>query len=484
MDPFWSSDSRSLAFFATNGQLVQLKRIPATGGPVRVVADSQSWELTHTIINATWRGDVILFATGGPIFRVPAAGGTPTVLETLPWKTGQGRYESVQLLPDGHQLLVTLEGDAALYAASIDAPGIRKILDEGVNARYAGGHVFYRRGTSLFARPFNPERLEVSGAEVKLADRAGPFSVSDSGTVVHRSAGISPTRLTWFDRGGRRTGTLGEPAPYGQVVLSPRGRRATVVRLNDQGSGDLWDIDLASGIFSRLTTDPADDEDPSWAPDEHALVFTSYRNGPAAGFVKDLVSGKEEPLVPFDEPVVIDQWTPDGRFAIFRTFGKAVYATPLSGDRTPRMLADTPYVEDEVHVSPDGQWVAFQADESGRWEIYVAAFPTFTSKRQISSGGGFQPQWRGDGRELFYLSPDGWLMSVRVDARTEFTASRPEPLFMTNIAPYGGQTTPQYAVSADGQRFLGLERVGGGKAFTFLLNSLNAKSADSAKAMQ
>jgi hypothetical protein len=140
------------------------------------------------------------------------------------------------------------------------------------------------------------------------------------------------------------------------------------------------------------------------------------------------------------------------------------------------MATDTPFTEDEVHVSPDGRWAAFQADESGRYEIYVAAFPTFTSKRQISSGGGLQPQWRGDGRELFYLSPDGALMSVRIDPRPEFTASRPEPLFTTNIAPFGGSTQPQYGVTADGQRFLGLERVGGGKAFTFLLNSLNAKS--------
>jgi hypothetical protein len=191
------------------------------------------------------------------------------------------------------------------------------------------------------------------------------------------------------------------------------------------------------------------------------------------------VSGKEEPLGTFGEPAVIDEWTRDGRFIIFRTTGDAVYAMPLTGDRTPRLLADTPYVEDEVHVSPDGPWVAFQADESGRWEIYVAAFPTFTSKRQISSGGGFQPQWRGDGRELFYLSPDGSMMSVRVDVGADFTASRPTPLFTTNMLPSGGGTTPQYAVTADGQRFLGLERVGGAKAFTFLLNSLDAKSSRS-----
>jgi eukaryotic-like serine/threonine-protein kinase len=481
--PFWSSDSRSIAFFSLNGGLAQLKRIPAAGGPVRVICDTPSLDFSIPI-DGTWRGGVILFTNGGPITRVAATGGTPTHLETLPWKPGQRGYASVQLLPDGHHLLVSFADDPALYGASLDAPGTRKILDEGAPARYAAGHVFYARGEGLFARPLDPERLLVSGAEVQIADRAGfaerPgfFSVSDGGTVVYRPEGVAASRLTWFDRSGRQTGTLGEPAPYGQVVLSPRGRHATVVRRDTQGNGDIWDADVASGIFSRLTTHPADDTDPSWSPDERALAFGSERTGRRAMFVKDVVSGREEPLGTFGEPAAIDEWTRDGRFIIFRTVGKAVYAMPLSGDRTPRLLANTPYIEDEVHVSPDGRWVAFQADESGRFEIYVAAFPKFTSKRQISSGGGLQPQWRGDGRELFYLSPDSTLMSVRVDAGTEFTASRPAPLFTSNISPFGGGTQPQYAVTADGQRFLGLERVGGGKAFTFLVNSLNARWAN------
>jgi len=316
----------------------------------------------------------------------------------------------------------------------------------------------------------------VSEAEIRIAERAGDFSVSDQSTVVWRP-GIAPSRLTWFDRTGRQTGTLGDPAAYGQVVLSPRGRRAAVVRFDAAAHADLWDVDLASGIFSRVTTDTADDTDPSWSPDDRALAFTSTRTGRQALFVKDLVSGREETLLAFGEPIVLDEWTRDGRFIVFRSVGKAVYAMAASGDRTPRLLADTPYTEDEVHVSPDGRWAAFQADESGRWEVYVAAFPTFTSKRQISSGGGFQPQWRGDGRELFYLRPDGAMMGVSVDARTEFTATRPVPLFATSISPFGGGTTPQYAVTADGQRFLGLDRVRGGKAFTFLVNALNTKSA-------
>jgi eukaryotic-like serine/threonine-protein kinase len=158
-----------------------------------------------------------------------------------------------------------------------------------------------------------------------------------------------------------------------------------------------------------------------------------------------------------------------------RTFGQAVYAMPLRGDRTPRMLADTPFIEDEVHVSPDGRWVAFHTDESGRWEVYVAAFPAFTSKRQISSGGGVQPQWRADGRELFYLGPDGSMMSVRVDARGELTLSTPSLLFTSTIA--ADPNTPKYGVTADGQRFLALERSEARRSFTFLINGLNRPAA-------
>ena len=226
-------------------------------------------------------------------------------------------------------------------------------------------------------------------------------------------------------------------------------------------------------MFSRLTSDPGDDSDPSWSPDERALAFTSTRSGVKTIFKKDLVSGKEEPLVPFDQPAALDQWTPDGRFVIFRTHGKAVYAMPLGGDRTVRTLVDTSYGEDEVHVSPDGRSVAFESDESGRLEVYVAAFPAFTSKQQISSGGGVQPQWRADSRELFYLAPDGSMMSVRVDAQTGLRPSPPVRLFSTNILSDWGLS--RYGVTGDGQRFLGLEPVGGVPSFTVVLNWPNAR---------
>ena len=462
--PFWSPDSRSIAFFLRSGQLGKV----LVGEPARVLVDSPP---TTYEDRATWAPGVILFGPReGRIHRLAEAGGTASGLETLPWKPGQASFMSPRFLPDGRHFLVNMMGDPASYLASIDAPGIRKILDDASSVAYGAGHLVYSRGEALFACPFDAERLEVSGPEVLVTARAATFSVSDRGAIVYRPEAVSPSRLTWFDRSGRRVATVGPPAPYEQLVLSPGGRRAAVVRTDAQSNTDLWAVDLTTGISTRLTLHAARDDDPSWSPDEQALAFTSRRTGRAAVFVKDLPSGQESPLFAFDKAVVVDQWTPDGRFVIFRTQGKEVYAMPLSGDRTPRLLADTPYSEDEVHVSVDGRWVAFNSDESGQWEVYVATFPAFTSKKQVSSGGGAQPQWRADGRELFYLAPDGSMMSVRLDGKD----NTPVRLFPTNIAP--DLNLPQYAVTADGQRFLGLEPVAGVPSFTFLLNRLGAQS--------
>jgi serine/threonine protein kinase/Tol biopolymer transport system component len=466
-NPFWSPDSRVIAFFHPDGHL---KTLPVEGGAPRVIAGAKYEESVD--IEGTWRHGTIVFGPSeARIYRVPETGGTPTPIETSAAGAPPRTFTNPRFLPDGRQFLLSVSGGPGIYVASLDSPGARKITEEGASAQYAAGHLFYFRGTSLFARPFDPERLALSGSEVQVMAGAGHVSLSDNATIVYRPSGVVPVTLTWFDRNGRRTGSLGEPGPYDQVVLSPRARRATIVRLEPDGNGDLWDVDLANGIFSRLTTHPAFDSDPVWAPDERALAFTTFRTGRGAVFVKDLTSGKEDQLVQFDEAAAVDHWTQDARFIVFRTFGKAVYAMPLAGDRKPRLLRDTPYVEDEVHVSPDGRWVAFNADESGRWEVYVAAFPTFTSKRQVSSGGGVQPQWRRDGQELFYLGLDGSMMSVRVTAAGEVTASAPTVLFGSRIA--ASASVPQYAVTPDGQSFLGLERVAAPTNFTFLLNWLD-----------
>jgi eukaryotic-like serine/threonine-protein kinase len=477
-EPFWSPDSQSIGFFDRDG----LKTIRATGGTARLLTRLTGPDFGD--LSGTWLGNTILFTTWNASVRRIDVSGMATPIEVLSWRPGQRDWIRPKFLPDGRHFLIQEDGDPALYVASLDDPGTRKIMDDGpfnyprAYASYVSGRLLYMRGTSLFWRPFDPERLEFSGMEAPIGDAVerGSVSASDSGAVVYRPLNPAPARLTWFTRTGQPTNTLGEPGRYVQVVLSPRGRHATVGQGTVPGTDEprqLWDFDLATGVMSRLTTG-AWDTDPSWSPDERKLAFTSFRTGRLSVFVKDLSTGKEELLVPSSEEIVLDQWTPDGQFVIFRNLGRAVYAMPLSGERTVRTLIDTPFVKDEVHVSPDGRWVAYDSNESGRWEVYVATFPSFSSRRQVSNGGGVEPQWRGDGKELFYVGRDRSMMSVRVDTRTDFAASSPTTLFSTEVIvnPY----EPQYAVTADGQRFLVLERVGvgGGPAFTFLINGLNA----------
>jgi len=310
-----------------------------------------------------------------------------------------------------------------------------------------------------------------------LATQVRNVSLAVDGTVVYRAKRPVFAAMTWFDRSGRRSGTLGEPGPYQMVVLSPSGRHVTVVKGDQTDDWDLWDVDRTTGVTARLTTSAGLDTDPTWAPNERSLSFTSARLGQVTPFVMDLVSGRQEPLGTVHEPTVVNQWTPDGRFVITQRFGgRTIYAVPMNGERSSQVLDDSPNTKDEVQVSPNSKWVAFNSDESGRWEVYVASFPGFTSKQQVSAAGGVQPHWRADARELFYLAPDGAMMSVRVDTHDSPVFSTPSRLFSTRLTaiPY----LAQYAVTADGEHFLGLEEPTlTGNVLTFLINRFHSSES-------
>ena len=476
--PFWSPDSQSIGFFA-NGKL---KRIALSGGPAKEIADAK--EFTGKRGGGTWASGVILFPSAdGAILQVADAGGTATVVATLPWVAGKRAFGWPRFLPDGRRFLVNQVDDPALYVASLDTPGTLKLPQDGVQAVYAAGHLLFFRGVGAYARPFDAARVEFTRREVLLAERASFLSASDTGTVLYGAARQALCRLSWFDRRGNQTATVGGPGEYTQVVLAAKGNRAAVVQLDTHGAEgdnrDLWDVDLTTDIFSKLTTNPAGDSDPSWSPDERHVAFTSDRTGAAAVYVKDIITGAEDPLVVLKGNAPVDQWTPDGKFVIFRNRG-AVWSVAVSGDRTPKVLIDTPYAEDEVHVSPSGRWVAFNANETGRWEVYVARFPEFTAKRPISGLGGVQPQWSGNGRELFYLALDGSLMAVPVNGGTGPVVSQQSRLFPTpfKLDPH----EPQYAVTAAGARFLGLAQVAGDRSsLIVLLNALTPISGASAR---
>ena len=240
---------------------------------------------------------------------------------------------------------------------------------------------------------------------------------------------------------------------------------------------DLWDVDLATRVLSRLTTDGWS-TDPWWSPDARRIAFGSgWRI-----VVKDVANGAEEPvLVSKERPLNMDQWTPDGQFIIARHAGQSIWAIPVNGEHTPRLLVDTPFIKDEVHVSPDGRWIAYNGAESARYEVFIATFPAFTSKRQISKDGGVQPQWSADGRELFYLASDGAMMSVRLTPSPAAASTPPSRLFASRI--FTTPHVPQYAVIANGQRFLALEPTEPERnTLTFLVNWLNSTSSDDTSA--
>ena len=273
-------------------------------------------------------------------------------------------------------------------------------------------------------------------------------------------------QLAWRGRDGTPMGVIGNPDVYTAVDLSPTGTRAVLVR---GGSGwiqnrDLRLADLISHMFESLTNHPGLESSPSWSPDGDRIAYHSSQAGVISPFVMDLETRSEKQLLQPKEGVVVDDWTRNDAL-VLRTYGTAVYALPVTGERKLQLLADTPYAKDQLQVSPNGQWIAFNSDESKAWEVYVARFPEFTDKRRVSVAGGVQPRWRGDGRELFYLAPDGTMMAVPSDR-----SSPARPLFKTPLNPPSHQVS-EFDVSSNGQRFLVLEPVSTRpQTLTFLLN--------------
>ena len=465
--PFWSPDGKSIGFFADG----KLKRIDVEGGPAQALCDAPTGR------GGSWNQDgKIIFTPSGElgvlIHMVPASGGTPVPISALDPKLDGASHRWPMFLPDGkHYLFMTFNirtqfGESAVYVGELGTPDKKFLLKVEANAAYAepGYLLFYRDGT-LFAQHFDANKLELSGeahailTDVQNLPRLGRAAYAASNgqvLVAQTGTGASLSRLEWFDRKGSEIGSVGPPDVYANVALSPDGKEVATDRTDETNQNtDVWIYDVQGNGRKRMTFDPAIDATPVWSPDGKQLVFATGRNQVFDLYLRNTDGTQEEK--PVEQEAEHDKystaWSPDGKYILYLR-GPEVWSLNLPEAKRQLFLKSSASVKN-AQFSPDGKWVAYDSNESGRWEVFVTSFPDAKGKWQISTGGGRQPRWRGDGKELFYLAPDAKLMAVPITSGVNFQAGPPLALFQAN--PRELLATSEiavYDVSKDGQRFL------------------------------
>ncbi len=479
-DPFWSADSRTLGFFAGG----KLKSIEAPGGPAVVVADSGLNEA-----GGSWNRDgTILFvpdATKG-VYKVTGAGGNP-----LPVIAGDPNrfFAQPRFLPDGkHFLFVSSGSDPAsrgTYFASLDGREKRLVVGGNTFAIYASGFLLYLREGTLMAQAFDPERGQLKGDQPhRVADRVGragdfihnTFDASENGILIYRTnSEANEKRLTWFDRTGKNQGATGEVRDYWDVRLSPDGQKlaSTAGNLNSE----IWVDDLARAVRMRLTIEPnADHGVPVWSPGGNRIAFAVLGGKIRGGIYQknsNGAGGEELLLADSDRRIWPTSWSRDGRFILYsreaaRQEDFDIWVLPMAGDRRPRPFVQAPGRAYDGQFSPDGRWVAYTSEESGRGEVYVVPFeasrilntgPVPASaggdgRWEVSASGGRSPRWRRDGKEIFYLSPANQMMAAEVEEKGNSMVVRAaQALFRCIPVPSQPWSAP-YDVSPDGKKFV------------------------------
>jgi eukaryotic-like serine/threonine-protein kinase len=345
------------------------------------------------------------------------------------------------------------------------------------------GYLLFVSDRTLMAQPFDEAKVQTTGEAMPIAEHVenlygviNRFSVSQNGVLAYTSgaAAEGTLQLTWVDRSGKVAGKVGPPGVYDNFRLAPDEKRIAFGRSDQSGNDDVWVMDLIRGTTSRLTFDPADDNLPIWSPDGLRILYPNRRSGAFDLYVKSAAgTGQEEVLVKLGTPTGWGtNWSRDGRFILYEipgaNTGEDLWVAPQFGDRKPFPYLQTQFNESDGSFSPDGRWVAYVSDESGRNEIYVQAFPLSGTKFQISTGGGTEPTWRKDGTELFYLAADRNLMTVPIKLGATLEAGAPKSLFPITVT----EQNHSFAVANDGQRFLIGTGAGGEKALpmTVVLN--------------
>jgi serine/threonine protein kinase len=463
--PFWCPDGRSLAFFADG----KLKKLDVAGGPVQTISDAPAGR------GGTWNKDgVIVLApdTNGGLYRVSALGGTPTPITTPDRSRGEDGHRWPVFLPDGkHYLYLTANftgraGVNAIFVGALDSNEKQFVVEAAANAAYtAPGYLLFYKDKTLLAQRFDTKRLALTGSPTTAWSdiqylpqvRKAVFAVSDYGLLAAQSgSGVPISQPTWFDRSGREVGTAAKPDVYGNVFLAANGDSLAVDKTDMASLNvDIWTYALNRDSSKRLTFDPGLDAVPIWSPDSSRLVFGSNRQLNWDLFIKNADGSQDEKiLIPHDGIAKFpDDWSRDGKFILYNK-GTDLWSLALPETKGALLLKASSVLRNG-QFSPDGKWVAYASNETGKWEVYVTSFPDARGKWQVSTSGGEQPRWRADGKELFYLSADGKMMAAQVTTGANFDARTPLALFQASPRqPVLVYDLFAYDVSRDGQRFL------------------------------
>jgi Tol biopolymer transport system component len=478
-NPFWSPDGRNIGFFA-NGKL---KKVDISGGSPQVICETEV-----DVRGGSWGPhDTILYPSTKDVIVSVRESGRPVAVTTLDRSRGEAGHRWPKFLPDGKHFLYTVrstqEEQSGLYVGSLDGrtkKRLRRSVWSGVYAESGPGltpFILFVDGSHLLAQRFDLRLLEFQGQPISVAQDLGasstsyiPVSASDTGVLAYASPFKFTGRLSWYGRSGQQMGSAAPRGDYLDFRISPDDTKVAATLLDAKAMlPKLWLHESARpSAMQRFTFDSVFGASPVWSPDGTRIAFRTWR-GTVIEFAENSASGggretqvlSEQALRTFGRPegnAVPSDWSPDGKYLLYHAVaadtGLDLWLLPMVGERKPVRQLGTNFNEMQGAVSPDGRWLAYASDESGRYEIYVQTFPPSTSKVLVSTSGGTEPRWRGDSRELYYLDGARNLMAVPVEPANAFRGGSAQVLFHTNTPAVVGQFRRHYDVTKNGHRFL------------------------------
>jgi eukaryotic-like serine/threonine-protein kinase len=468
LHPFWSPTGSHIGYFADG----HLMRVDLAGGRPQVLADAPAGS------GASWSraGDIIFSPDGrGPLYRVHETGGACTQITSVDGRQRESGHRWPEFLPDGRHFLFFTDSDdrdiRGIYEGSLDTNEHKLVIASSFHGVYAEpGYLLFARDGDLVAQRFQQNTGELSGAMSTLIRNVGGAShghgsYSASATALVYATPFDPEReLVWFARSGARLERADGPADYVDFRASLNGRIAVARNRPDLRTSDIFIIDPKRNREHRLTSHPALDASPVWSPDSTRLVFRSKRRGNDIDGVNDLYEiaeeglGTERLLLHTPAPKYPTDWAPDGSAILYHTestdTGWDVWILPLGEDPTPRPLIATKANERQARISPDGRYIAYSSDASGRPEVYVRTYPPDSREWQVSTGGGTQPEWTRTGRELLFMTLDGTLSSASVAYTPQFRINRIRAELALPAPGLSAPFSPVYAISSDEKKVL------------------------------